>query len=173
MDALTAEADVRAWVDRVVVGMGLCPFARAALPGTRIAAVGDGDSALGAILDEAARLDRADQPATTLLVVPHGLDDFADYLAALAEAEAVLSASGYDGIIQIASFHPDYQFDGADADDPANWTNRSPWPLFHLLRERDVTAAVDQHPDPGGIPLRNQRLLRGLGDAVRALSRRG
>jgi len=159
---VTPEDDVRAWLDRVVIGLNLCPFARAALPGLRVVTVPPGTSPLGHLIDESARLDGADGPATTLIVVPDGLAAFDTYLDQLAEAESVLSRAGYDGIIQIASFHPDYCFEDADPDDPANATNRSPWPLFHLLREADVSAAIDRHPDPEGIPARNTQLLREL-----------
>lgn len=158
---MTPEADVRTWIDNFVIGLGLCPFARAALPGLRVVTVGAGSSILGAILDEAAALDTSGGPATTLVIVAAGLESFDDYLDALAQAEGALSAAGYDGIVQLASFHPGYVFEGAPADDPANATNRSPWPLFHLLREADVSAAIDAHPDAESIPVRNQRLLRG------------
>jgi uncharacterized protein len=164
-----AVADVIRWVESVVIGLHLCPFARAALPATRVIAVPPGARALDVVLDEAAHLDTERVTATTLVVVPEGLADFEDYLDALAEIEGLLSAAGYDGILQIASFHPDYVFADAEPDDPANGTNRSPWPVFHLLREADVSAAVDRHPDPAGIPARNQELLRRRA----ALSRRG
>lgn len=169
------EAITRRWIERVVVGLSLCPFARPVLPRLRVAVTDadDLEALLGALVDELQRLVDTDPEAlpTTVLVVPDGLADFDAYLDALALVEAALADTGLDGEIQVASFHPRYRFDGVPPDDPANYSNRSPYPMFHLLREADVSRAVDTHPDPEGIPTRNIERLRALGaDAIRALT---
>lgn len=169
------EARTRRWIEQVVVGLSLCPFARPVLPTLRIAVTParDLEALLGALAAELGRLVGSDPTAlpTTVLVVPEALADFDDYLDALAVVEAALEDAGLEGEIQVASFHPRYRFEGAPADDPANYSNRSPYPMFHLLREADVGAAVDAHPDPEGIPARNIERLRAMGvEAIRALT---
>lgn len=160
---------VRRWLERVVIGEGLCPFARPVADRLRIT-VSTATELDGLIEDLAAELQRLlDSPAgalpTTILAIPHMLADFEDYLDALEVAEAVLADAGLEGEIQIASFHPDYRFADAPPDDPAHSTNRSPVPLFHLLREEDVEQALATHPDPEAIPARNQAHFRALGAA--------
>jgi hypothetical protein len=100
---------------------------------------------------------------TTLLVLTEGLEDFDDYLDLLEIAEALLADRGYEGTFQLASFHPDYVFADAEPDDPANFTNRSPYPMWHLLREAGLERALEHHPDPEGIPARNVEAMRELG----------
>ena len=92
-----------------------------------------------------------------------GLEDFDDYLDFLAVAEALLVEQGYEGTYQLASFHPDYCFDGAEQDDPANFTNRSPWPMLHLLREAGLEQALAHYPEPEAIPERNIERMGQLG----------
>lgn len=173
-DPAAVEAATRRWVERVVIGENLCPFARPVLPRMRIAvsAAVDLEGLIGDLGVELQRL--LDHPPaalpTTLLVTPAMLGPFRDYLDALAVVEAAVEGAGLTGEVQVASFHPRYRFAGAPADDPANYTNRSPWPMFHLLREAEVSRAVDAHPDPEGIPERNMARMRALGAAgVRAL----
>ena len=166
---MTADATTRTerWLERVVVGLGLCPFAAPVVEaGGLEILVSDAHDAdtLTADLDDALRR-MAETPAqaleTLLLVVEHLLADFADFNDFLDIADALLEARGLDGVIQVASFHPDYRFEGAD-DDPAHWTNRAPYPTLHLLREASVARAVAAHGDTAAIPARNQRLLRGM-----------
>jgi hypothetical protein len=165
----------RAWVDAVVVGLGLCPFASEVLAAGRVRLVESsarsGADLLGALDRELAHLLRTPvtECDTTLLVHPHALRDFVDYNDFLDVAEALLRERGCEGVVQIASFHPDYVFAGAPADDPANWTNRSPHPMLQLLREESIADAIAVHPDVAAIPVRNAARLRELGvDAVRA-----
>lgn len=162
---------VRDWVQRAVIGHDLCPFAAGATAGTRYRSVeGDDAAVLGAFLDEALALHerREERPQTTLLVLstPRDFDAFWELVGG---ADALLDRVGLRGRLQLAHFHPDYRFDGLDPDDPANWTNRAPRPVLHLLREQDVDVAVQRHPDPEGIPARNIRRLRDLGDPRAAL----
>lgn len=161
-------ARTRTWLGDVVVGLDLCPFARGPLEGGRVRIVvseaTDLEAALTDLWMELDRLTGTPVKAleTTLLVVPGCLGDFEDYLDALHVAEGILAQRGFEGIVQIASFHPDYCFADAAPGDPANHTNRSPFPMFHLLREDSVTRAVDGHPDIAAIPERNAALLRTL-----------
>lgn len=172
--------EVRTWLERTVIALNLCPFARA--PWTRgevrvaiCDATGDSDATmdaiLDAVLDEASALLASDaQAITTLLVIPHALGDFEDYLDAAAMAEELLERAGAQGTLQLATFHPDYLFEGEDPTSPSHFTNRSPHPILHLLREADVSEAVASHPDPEGIPARNVAVLQELGeDEVRRL----
>jgi len=168
-DHPTAIADVRRWVELMVIGEGLCPFARPVWSKTRITRpMSPGlRGCLEALQDELSRLldsEPEDLP-TTLLVVPDLVDDFEAYLDTLAVIEAAVEESGLDGIIQVASFHPDYRFDDTAEDDLGNATNRAPWPIFHLLREDDVEKAVAAHRDTESIPARNIAHLEGLGRA--------
>lgn len=124
------------------------------------------------LTDEADALLAGDPQATTLLVLPEGFADFDDYLDLLAMAEALLEDIDLDGQLQLASFHPHYQFDDTDYDDPGNWTNRAPYPILHLLTEESVARAVESHPDPDSIPDTNIDKLEEMGtDVLEALNR--
>jgi hypothetical protein len=168
--------ETRRFVERVVIELGLCPFARAPWEAGRVDVVVSDATSEQALLEDLGReIDRLGQTSvetleTTLLVHPYVLARFEDFNAFLDAAEGLLVARGQEGVLQIASFHPDYRFAGAPEDDPANATNRAPWPMLHLLREASVTAAVDAHPDAEAIPERNVALLRELGaERVQAL----
>jgi uncharacterized protein len=158
---------VKRWLDVVVVGQNLCPFARAPLASGAVHfALTAADSQEGLLQQLAAELQRLDQEPqieTTLLIHPEVLGSFDDYNQFLTLAEDLLVGLGYEGIYQIASFHPDYQFAGTAVNDAENFSNRSPYPLLHLLREESIEAATANHPDPGQIPERNIELLREMG----------
>ena len=160
-------ACTRSWVETIVVGLNLCPFAKRELVRERIRfSVANATTAEGILSELAGELERitADEDiGTTLLILPRGLADFGDYLDLLEAANTMLAAKELEGDIQIASFHPDYQFAGTTADDVSNYTNRSPFPILHLLREDDITWATENHPDIDGIPERNIRLMQELG----------
>jgi hypothetical protein len=123
-----------------------------------------GVALLGELERELLRLQAVDpeQVDTTLLIHPQVLGDFYDFNDFLAEVDELVEKLGLEGELQVASFHPDYCFAGSAADDPANYTNRSPYPMLHLLREASVTRAVDTFPDTESIPERNVELLRGM-----------
>ena len=166
MDAL---ADTRRWLERAVIGLNLCPFAKAVVNKGQVRMVLSGARDEAALLadlgEELLRL--RDTPAvevdTTLVVHPHVLGDFLDYNDFLGTADALVEELGLDGVLQVASFHPQYQFAGSEPDDIANFTNRSPWPTLHLLREDSVSRAVEAFPDPDGIVERNIETLEKLG----------
>ncbi|MDP3856188.1 MAG: DUF1415 domain-containing protein [Stagnimonas sp.] len=163
-------ADTRRWLERAVIGLNLCPFAKAVYLQQRVHIAVSAATTPEQLLVELAReLEdlRDSDPAereTSLLVHPQVLGDFFDYNDFLDTADAALEALELDGVIQVASFHPDYQFDGTAPGDAENNSNRSPWPLLHLLREASVEQAVAGHPDIDAVPARNIATLRELGN---------
>ena len=162
-------ADTRRWLERAVIGLNLCPFAKAVHVRGQIhyavCSGADADTLMEALLAEAralVALDAAERD-TTLLVVPAGLEDFLDFNDFAGEAEDRLADEGFEGVLQLATFHPDFQFGGTDADDITNATNRAPWPTLHLLREASVDRAVEAVPDAEDIFGRNIQTLEALG----------
>ena len=162
-------AATRQWLERAVIGLNLCPFAKAVHVKQQVRFVLSDASTPEALLEQLAeellllRDTPADEVDTTLLVHPDVLQDFLDYNDFLAEADALLVEMGLDGTLQIASFHPQYQFAGTDVDDIENATNRSPYPTLHLLREASIERAVAAFPEAAAIYEANQRALRKLG----------
>lgn len=158
----------RTWLKEVVIGLNLCPFAREVYVTERIryvvSAATDSEALRVELAEELRLLTRLDPAATetTLLIHPGVLGDFLDYNDFLDLAEATLAELGLDGVLQIASFHPAYQFAGTEPDDVTNRTNRSPYPMLHLLREASVTRAVETYPDADKIPERNIETMRRL-----------
>ena len=164
----------RAWIEAVVVGLNFCPFAKRELRenAVRFAVCesGNTEDILQQLIDECGFLDAHDDMETTLLIVPNGFADFMDYLDLADLAEQLLAEQGYEGDYQVASFHPEYCFAEQDLDDPANYTNRSPYPMLHLLREASLDKAIDAYPDIDSIPETNIEKARGLGsDYFKAL----
>ena len=168
-DHATVIEDMRRWLERAVIGLNLCPFAKA------VHTKGQIHYAVSAAMDtEALRQDLvcelnsllAQEPSvrdTTLLIAPQVLADFLDYNDFLGVADAVLQSLDLDGIVQIASFHPDFQFGGTQADHITNYTNRAPYPCLHLLREASVDRAVAAFPEAETIFERNMQTLQALG----------
>jgi hypothetical protein len=162
-------ADTRLWLERAVIGLNLCPFARAEYVRNRIAFRVTEAATPEALLGElqAALLELlATEPSkieTTLLIHPRVLQEFLDYNEFLGEADALLSRMNLEGVFQIASFHPRYQFAGEDPADMSHFTNRSPFPMLHLLREASVERAVSSGEDAATIVARNLETVRGLG----------
>jgi hypothetical protein len=162
-------ASTRGWIERAVIGLNLCPFAKAAYSTDRVRF-----SVSSAVTSEDLRQDILDElrflsqtaPATvetTLLIHPSFLTDFVDYNAFLGVAGAALESLDLVGMVQIASFHPAYQFADTLPDDITNYTNRSPYPMLHLLRETSIAAAVAAFPDAATIYQRNIATMRQLG----------
>ncbi|MEO5698322.1 MAG: DUF1415 domain-containing protein [Burkholderiaceae bacterium] len=169
IDARVVLARTRAWVARAVVGLNLCPFAKAPLVKDQIRFVvcdaTDPQALLDALRREMHDLARAD-PArheTTLLIHPRVLEDFLDFNDFLDRADAALEEVGCAGVLQVASFHPDYRFAGTEPDEPGNATNRSPYPTLHLLREDSVERAVAAFGETDAIVDANIRTLEALG----------
>lgn len=170
-DATAVLESTRDWLEAFVIGLNLCPFARRVYDAGRIRyVVAEAVDEAGLTAELARELKRlAETPRekveTTLLIHPQVLADFLDFNDYLAVADDVLAELGLAGTIQIASFHPRYQFAGTEPDDVENFTNRSPYPMLHLLREVSVTEVAGKDEFVQGIPQRNIALLRQLGRA--------
>ena len=168
--AETAVADTRRWLERAVIGLNLCPFAKAVHAKGQIhhavhLAEADDAGLMDRLLAEAHALAAlpASERDTTLLIAPHALADFLDFNDFTARAERRLSRAGFDGTLQLASFHPRFQFAGTEADDIGNATNRAPFPTLHLLREASIDRAVEAFPEAEAIFERNIETLEALG----------
>lgn len=167
--AATVIAQTRQWIEQLVLGYNLCPFAHkpyqlgtirfsvtpASKPETLLAVLRAELHALQAV--------SADKVETTLLIHPETLTNFHAYNDFLDEVDELLYQEGLEGILQIASFHPQYQFSGTSIEDAENYTNRSPYPMLHLLREDSLEKAIAQHPDVDTIPERNIQVMQQLG----------
>ena len=172
-------ADTVRWLERAVIGLELCPFAKPVHRLGRIrylvSEARDPDALAGDLAEALAELARttADEIETTLLIHPHVLGDFPGYNDFLDVADATVAAMGLEGTLQVAHFHPGFRFEGTSADDVTNATNRSPYPTLHLLREASIERALAAWPgNPEAIYERNIETLRRLGhDGWRALFR--
>ncbi len=181
MDASTANAaaieqQVRRWLERAVIGLNLCPFAKAVYVKEQVRIVVSDASTERALLEQLGeelallRDTPAEQVDTTLLVHPQVLADFLDYNDFLDDADGLIAAMDLEGVLQVASFHPHYQFAGTAPDDAENLTNRAPYPILHLLREASIDRAVAAYPEPDAIIERNVATMRELGaDGFRKL----
>ncbi len=162
-------ASTQRWLERAVIGLNLCPFAKAEHVHGRIRYVvsdAKSDDQLLSLLEQEIAYLITTEPArteTTLLIHPYVLGDFLDYNDFLTQADEALERADPDAHVQIASFHPHYQFAGTARDDIDNYTNRSPYPMLHLLREDSVERAVAAFPDASQIYERNIATLRQLG----------
>jgi hypothetical protein len=169
MNAEQVIGQTRLWIERLVIGYQLCPFAKVPFDKDRIryqvSFAPEREILLERLVEELVLLHRADPQdvETSFLIVPELLQDFRDYLDVLELGEIALKELGLEGIIQIASFHPEYRFAGSEPYDPANYTNRSPFPMFHLIREDSIERAIKYFPRPEEIPDRNVRVMRELG----------
>jgi hypothetical protein len=171
-DAAASASVIRStqrWLERAVIGLNLCPFAKAVHVKRQIryavSAATTADELLAELRHEIELLGRADPDEidTTLLIHPQALNDFIDYHRFLKRADLAIRNLGQEGSLQIASFHPGYEFAGSAPDDIANFTNRSPYPMLHLLREASLDRAVAAFPDAATIYERNIDTLRRLG----------
>ncbi|MCX7277406.1 MAG: DUF1415 domain-containing protein [Burkholderiales bacterium] len=165
----TVVDDMRRWLERAVIGLNLCPFAKA------VHTKGQIHYAVSPALDAEALREQlieelngllAQEPSardTTLLIAPRVLQDFLDFNAFLGEADRVLRRMRLEGTVQIASFHPNFQFGGTEPDDITNYTNRAPYPCLHLLREASIDRAVAAFPEAEAIFERNMEMLEALG----------
>jgi hypothetical protein len=162
-------AETLRWLEQIVIGLNLCPFAKAVYVKDQVRFVLSDATTVEALVEELAeelvllRDTPAEQIDTTLIVHPDVLTDFLDYNDFLDNADAAIEALDLQGILQVASFHPQYQFAGVAPDDVSNYTNRAPYPTLHLLREDSVERAVAVFPDPDVIVERNIETLDKLG----------
>ncbi|MBK7883773.1 MAG: DUF1415 domain-containing protein [Chitinophagaceae bacterium] len=155
------------WIKSVVTGCNFCPFAAKAMLKKSIHYVVLRDATLKSILEtvvlELQRLDTNESIETTLIILPDNFNDFSAYLDMIDIAEQLMSKEKYNGIYQLASFHPEYVFADAVANDAANYTNRSIYPMLHILREESITKALENFKDPEKIPERNIDFARQKG----------
>lgn len=147
------------WITDVVVGCNFCPFAAREVKRDSISYEvlqhADMETTLQAVASTFSYLDEHPDTETSLLILPGSFESFEDYLQLVELAESLLEQEEYEGIYQVASFHPAYLFAGSSENDPANYTNRSPYPMLHFLREESVSQAVDSHPDIDDVPNQN------------------
>ena len=165
---------VQQWLEKIVIGLNLCPFAKRELVKNRIRfKVSEAKSEEKLLEDLNTELELIFSNAsveTTLLIIPNILQDFNDYNQFLDLADALIQQKDFEGEFQIASFHPDYQFADTEFDDVENYTNRSPYPILHILREASLEKAIDTYPDVENIPEKNIALLKSMGtDKVKEL----
>jgi len=155
----TIIAQTKTWIDTVIVGCNFCPFAASVVKNDTIhyevISKADLQRALEALALSFSKLDADVKTETLFLIFPETFTVFDEYLQLVELSEALLEKQGYEGVYQIASFHPGYLFAGSTENDPSNYTNRSPYPMLHLLREESVTRAVDSFPGTEKIPSRN------------------
>ncbi|MEO5628402.1 MAG: DUF1415 domain-containing protein [Thermomonas sp.] len=169
VEAAAVELNVRRWLERAVIGLNLCPFAKAVYAKNQVRIVISDASTEAALLEQLGeelvllRDIPIDQVDTTLLVHPQVLQDFLDYNDFLDQADALVEVLDLEGVLQVASFHPHYQFAGTEPDDAENLTNRAPYPALHLLREDSVALAVEAYPEPDAIIERNVATMQKLG----------
>ena len=169
LDATTVTDHTRQWLEKAVIGLNLCPFAKAPHVKNLVRISVSQARHLDGFLED---LDRelqllgdtpADELETTLLVHPTLFPDFDTFNQMLDIADAAVVDNGLEGIVQIAPFHPDFQFEGTDSDDIGNYTNRSPYPTLHLIREDSIAKAAQAFPDASAIFERNIALLEEMG----------
>lgn len=158
---------MRQWVKTIVIGLNLCPFASRELTTDRVRFVASGatteEQLLIALETELTLLGKDSAVETTLLIHPGVLQDFYHYNQFLSLADGLLVQMGLEGVYQIASFHPDYQFAGTSPDDVENFTNRSPYPMLHLIREESLEQAIAGYPEVDQVPERNIATMNRLG----------
>lgn len=165
--AETIITQTKQWLEKIVIGCNFCPFAAKPFFQDKIR-YRFVDSAqkkdiLEALVRECSWLEENAETETSLLILPEGYEKFDAYLDLLDIAEQLLEKEGYEGIFQLASFHPGYRFAGSKADDAANYTNRSPYPILHLLKEESIEKALEKFPDPDKIPDKNIAFAREKG----------
>jgi hypothetical protein len=169
VDDSVAIDDTRQWVRRAVIGLNLCPFAKSVDVKDQVRYVVSHAQGVQALLEDLEReltVLHTSDPAThdtTLLIATRGFAEFLEFNDLLAYADRTLSSLGFEGLYQIASLHPQYQFAGTDEDDITNFTNRSPYPTLHLLREASIDRAVQAFPHAEAIFETNMRTMEKLG----------
>jgi hypothetical protein len=162
--------ETRNWITNVVVGCNFCPFAARELKldtiHYQVESSTKPETILQAFLNECKRLDENEKIETSLLILTEAYRDFDEYLDLVDLAEQLIEAEEYEGIYQVASFHPDYRFAEAAPDDPANFTNRSIYPMLHLLREESIERVLENFRDPDSIPSNNIAFAKQKGFAA-------
>ena len=157
---------VHHWVEKAVIGLDLCPFAGAVYAQNRLRCVVSESEQIDELMfdlySQCQYLIETPEIDTTLLIIPHQLQEFADFNQILDQADALIATNEWIGVFQIASFHPGYQFNNTSIDDRENWSNRSPFPILHILRESSVERALSVYSNPERIPEVNIRTLTAM-----------
>lgn len=157
----------KTWLEKVIIAYSICPFAKREFEKDSIhyevIETDDMKNQLEKLILQCEALDQNTERETTLLIFPKGLNDFDQYLDLLYIGIELMEKQGYEGIYQLASFHPQYRFEGSAIDDPSNYTNRSPYPMLHILREKSVEQRLQNYPNPENIPDNNIQLTTDLG----------
>lgn len=160
---------VHHWIEKAVIGLDLCPFTKSVYRQNKLRCwVSESrqvDALMLELYQQCQYLIETPEIETTLLIIPHQLQDFADFNQVLDQVDALMAAYQWTGIFQIASFHPDYQFNNTSVDDRENWSNRSPYPILHILRESSVERALAGYPNPERIAETNIRTLSAMDPA--------
>ena len=170
MDEHNIIESIRYWLDKTIIGFNFCPFAKREFVNQSIhyevVDERNTEEQLHAIINECHRLDENPKIETTLIILPIGLESYYDYLDMLEVANELLFQEGYEGTYQLASFHPDYCFEDVKYDDASNFTNRSPYPVVHIIREKSLEMVLTKFPEPEKIPERNIEVARKTGKDV-------
>ena len=165
-------SSTRKWVTSFIIHHNICPFAKTEYDKGSIhfelIESHKLEDQLEALILACSQLDSQPDIETTLAIFPHGLENFDDFLDFLALSNAIMHKQGYEGVYQLANFHPDYCFEGVEVDDASNYTNRSPYPLLHIIREASLEKALTNYPNPEAIPERNIKYTREMGNEVLA-----
>lgn len=167
MSAQQIVEQTKKWIVDVIIGCNFCPFAAHVVKQQtiyyQVEMSANPDECLESFTREIERLDNDETIETSFLILPNGFEKFDDYLYLLSLAEELLRRKGHEGIYQVASFHPLYLFADTDENDPANYTNRSVYPMLHLLREESIDKALEHYKSPESIPARNINFAREKG----------
>ena len=157
----------KSWIEKIVIGLNFCPFAAQPFKSNSIHYEVVVESNLNMVLGEFSKvctqLNEDESIETSLIILPEHFDDFGQYLDLVDLCEQLLIMEDLNGVFQVASFHPQYLFAGSEENDPSNYTNRSPFPMIHILREDSLTTAIDKHVDVDAIPENNIKNARNLG----------
>ena len=160
-------SQTKKWLSGFIIEHNICPFAKREYDNDSIhyeVVLSDKlENQLQELIYSCEQLDKSEAIETSLLILPNGLGNFDDYLDFLELSNDLMHQQGYEGVYQLASFHPDYCFEGVDADDASNFTNRSPYPMLHLIREASLEKVLAHYPNPENIPSRNIGYTRELG----------
>jgi len=163
-------SSVKTWLQHTVIGLQLCPFAKSVFDADRIRyAVCDTEDTEALLLkldEEFKRLDDSPEIETTLVIIHKQLSDFESFNQTLDTIDEMLEQHGWSGIFQVASFHPQYQFADTEIDDRENWTNRSPYPIFHILRESSLELAIEKFPSIDDLPQQNIKTMNTLSSQI-------
>ncbi|MFT5810689.1 MAG: hypothetical protein ACI9KM_001452 [Rubritalea sp.] len=169
-DSVPIITSVKNWLEHTVIGLQLCPFAKSVLDANKIrytvSDTKDAETLMLKLHEEFKRLDETPEIETTLVIIHQQLHDFESFNQTLDYVDDMLEQYGWSGVFQVASFHPQYQFADTHIDDRENWTNRSPYPIFHILRESSLELAIEQFPSIEDLPQENIKRMNALSNEV-------